>query len=252
MELIWTVDIDDEAYFPFNHSCMPIIWKEKLFYAFYTVDKTQINEDNLYERKIVILEIDIKTKEILKKELYLSKNQNEKIIITKEWQFLIEENELILLVGLLKLNLSDFIIKVSENKLNLGKFQIKSHYNFTEKYITYNYCSILKCFDNNSNKLLWKQNIKGYLYTDVTVKGSLIFFGTAGKGGAFYTMNIDTGEVLVEFNNGDASEYSWSKSNIIIKDKKGNLVKLNPRTGEIINVLKLKEKIHFNSKILVS
>jgi outer membrane protein assembly factor BamB len=252
MELIWTLDIDDKAYFSSNHKCMPIVWKEKLFYAFETVDKTKIDkETNSYEKKIVILEIDIITKDVHRRELYLSKKQSEKRTNTKEWQFTIEENDLILFIGL-KLNLSKSPIKISENNSNQEDFLIKSQYNFTDIYINYNHRSTIECFSKNHNKLLWKQNIKAYLYTDITIKDNLIFFGTAGKGGAFYTIDIDTGKVLLEFNNGDGSEFSWSNENILLKDKKGNLVKLNPRTGKIVNVLKLKEKIHFNCPILVN
>lgn len=250
MELIWILDIDDKSYLPFNHNCKPVLWKKKLYYAFYTGDKTKINEDNLYVRKIIILEINIYTKEINKKELHLSENQSKIILNTKNWQFILKKNELILFTGL-RLNLSKSKITISENRQNLEKFHIKSEYNFSEKYIVYNNMSTLECFDKNTNKLLWKQTIKAYLYTDITIKDNLIFFGTAGKGGAFYTINIDTGEVLVEFNNGDASDFSWIYENIIIKDKKGNLIKLNPKTGEIIKILKLKEKIHFYCPILV-
>ena len=51
-----------------------------------------------------------------------------------------------------------------------------------------------------NEKLLWKKSLKGYLYTDIIVNQSNIVFGTAGQGGHFYSLNIDTGEIVFDFN----------------------------------------------------
>ena len=49
-------------------------------------------------------------------------------------------------------------------------------------------------------KLLWKKSLKGYLYTDMMLNQNNIVFGTSGQGGHFYSLNIDTGEIVFDFN----------------------------------------------------
>lgn len=243
MKLIWTIDIKDENYFQSNHSCKPIIWQDNLFYAFITLDKLNIDESKFYGAKIVVFKIDFNTKSVSQKSISFSYNKKKSFDSTKDWIFFTENDNLMLYVGL-TLNVSKSEIIIAEDKQKFEKFSIKHSYSFDDKRLNHNQRSTLECFDSKNNQLIWKQNLKGYLYTYITKKENLIFFGTAGKGGAFYCINIDNGKILVEFNNGDASEFAWSKNNIIIKDKKGNLVKLNPVNGEIIETLKLKEKIY--------
>jgi outer membrane protein assembly factor BamB len=133
----------------------------------------------------------------------------------------------------------------------LEEFNIKSEYQFKNKVIKYNQRSKLECYDSSSTLQIWEQKIKGYIYTQIEQKEKLIFFGTAVKGGAFYCISLDKGEKLAEYNNGDASEFSWFIENIIIRDKKGNLAKINAKNGETIEELKLKNKISYYAPILV-
>lgn len=51
-----------------------------------------------------------------------------------------------------------------------------------------------------NDKLLWKKSLKGYLYTDMMLNQNNIIFGTSGQGGHFYSLNIDTGEIVFDFN----------------------------------------------------
>lgn len=51
-----------------------------------------------------------------------------------------------------------------------------------------------------NEKLLWKTSLKGYLYTDMILNQRNIVFGTSGQGGHFYSLNIDTGEIVFDFN----------------------------------------------------
>lgn len=51
-----------------------------------------------------------------------------------------------------------------------------------------------------NGKLLWKKSLKGYLYTDIILVQNNIVLGTAGQGGHFYSLNIDTGEIVFDFN----------------------------------------------------
>lgn len=51
-----------------------------------------------------------------------------------------------------------------------------------------------------NGEMLWKKTLKGYLYTDIILNQNNIVFGTAGQGGHFYSLNIDTGEIVFDFN----------------------------------------------------
>lgn len=51
-----------------------------------------------------------------------------------------------------------------------------------------------------NGELLWKKSLKGYLYTDMFLNQNNIVFGTSGQGGHFYSLDIDTGEIVFDFN----------------------------------------------------
>lgn len=51
-----------------------------------------------------------------------------------------------------------------------------------------------------NNELLWKKSLRGYLYTDIIKHGDRIVFGTAGLGGHLYSLDINSGEIVFDFN----------------------------------------------------
>lgn len=251
MKIVWTININDQDYFPPNHSLKPVIWENKLFYVFQTIDKSNIDLNGLYKSKICVLEVNLKNNETEYKEYSISRNIKKiKIYSSKNWKFITSENNLNLDIGII-LNISDNEIIPDYEQTKLEEFKVKSEYQFENKVLKYNQRSKLECYDNPSRTLIWEQKIKGYIYTEIEQKENFIFFGTAGKGGAFYCISLDKGEKLTEYNNGDASEYSWFRENIIIKDIKGNLARVNAKNGETIEELKLKNKISYYAPILV-
>ena len=252
MKIAWTINIKDENYSPYNHNLKPVIWRDKLFYVFETLDKTTIDESGFYGTKICVLEINLKDRKTKHKEFLFSYNQLKlNLSASKKWKFITTENSLKLDTGVV-LVISKDNIQLTNEPTTLEEFSIKSEYQFGNKIIRYNQRSKLTCFDISSRKLIWERTIKAYIYTKIEQKENLLFFGTAGKGGAFYCLNLDDGKILAEYNNGDASDFSWHKDNIIIKDKKGNLVKINSQNGETIEELKLKDKISFYAPILIN
>ncbi len=58
-----------------------------------------------------------------------------------------------------------------------------------------------------NEQLLWKKSLKGYLYTDIVLNQNNIVFGTSGQGGHFYSLNIDTGEIVFDFNTKGTSKF---------------------------------------------
>lgn len=57
------------------------------------------------------------------------------------------------------------------------------------------------------DKTLWKKSLRGYLYTDMVLNQNNIVFGTAGYGGHFYSLNIETGEIVFDFNTKGTSKF---------------------------------------------
>ena len=51
-------------------------------------------------------------------------------------------------------------------------------------------------------KILWDFQGQGYLYTDICVLKNRAFFGTAGQGGYFYILDLQTGEPLAKIKTG--------------------------------------------------
>lgn len=56
------------------------------------------------------------------------------------------------------------------------------------------------CMKNG--ELLWEFTGKGYLYTEVVCWKNRVMFGTAGRGGYFYILDIDTGFPIVSLKTG--------------------------------------------------
>ena len=53
---------------------------------------------------------------------------------------------------------------------------------------------------HKNGQLLWTKSLKGYLYTDIVLIGENIVFGTSGYGGHFYSLNLENGNVVFDFN----------------------------------------------------
>lgn len=105
--------------------------------------------------------------------------------------------------------------------------------------------STIECFDKATKNKVWTVKIRGYIYTDIEKKNNCLIFGTAGKGGAFYCIKLNTGQVLTEYINNDSSNYEWQSDSVILKDKKGNMQQLNPFTGAVLKTLILKDKMFY-------
>ena len=134
MKTVWTINIDDQNYFPPNHSLKPVIWENKLFYAFKTVDKIAIDESGLYGTKICVLEIDLENNEIEHKEYSLSYNRQKAILShSKNWKFIATENVLKLDIGLV-LIISTNEIQITNEQTKLEEFNtLKLKYEVQQK-----------------------------------------------------------------------------------------------------------------------
>ncbi|MFV0482000.1 MAG: hypothetical protein ACK5LP_08445 [Campylobacteraceae bacterium] len=240
MQILWKVSVQlDDDFWHFDHNVKPFIWEDKLYYTFKVIDKMKKNDEGLYGIKIITKEIDLNTQNVETFEFYTSNHKD--VLLPNSWKFFIQNSELFLFVG--------FVLHVKKQKvekessISFEEFKIVDKYDFKDRYITYNMASKLECFDKSLQKSLWKLKIKGYLYTKIGHIEDFIYFGSAGKSGAFYLVNIKNGEVICEFINGGASEFAWTGNSVILKDKKGNLTKINPFKNEILEILPLKNRL---------
>lgn len=97
-----------------------------------------------------------------------------------------------------------------------------------------------------NGQLLWKKSLKGYLYTEIVSDCGSLIFGTGGRGGHFYSLNIETGEIIFDFDTKGTSKffavndryYFCSASN-----KNTQVVGIN-RSGKIIENMELEGVYH--------
>lgn len=246
MELVWTNEIKDKDFIYYNYNCKPFIWNNKLFYAYRTIDKDNILTERFYGTKISVIEKNLADLTSIKREICFKHKEpaGKKILQSSNWEFQIIEDKIHLNIGFI-LELNGVGISISSIDSKLVEWRVRSDYYFADKYLKYNQLSTIECFDNVTNKQVWKIKIKGYLYTNIEQKDNCLTFGTAGKGGAFYCVRLADGHILTEYSNSDSSNFVWQNNSIILRDIKGNLQQINPFTSQLINELKLTDKLFF-------
>lgn len=92
-----------------------------------------------------------------------------------------------------------------------------------------------------NEKLLWKKSLKGYLYTDVILNQSNIVFSTSGQGGHFYSLNIDTGEIIFDFNTKGTSVFYHANNNFYFcsTDNKSTQILRIDYSGNILEKIEI-------------
>ncbi len=251
MKIKWAIDIDDKDFVSFNYNCKPIVWDNKLIYAYSKIDKDNKNSKGFFGERISLIEINLKdAKSRIRQISFKHKEPAKKeVLLTNSWQFQIIKSEIFLYVGFwLDLNKPEISIADINDKVEERK--VKTDFYFKSQHLKYNQLSTIECFDKSTKELNWKVKIKGYLYTDILLKNNCLTFGTAGKGGAFYCIELDSGNILTEYSNSDSSQFEWKNNSIILRDIKGNLVQINPYLNKVLNEIKLKDKL-FYAPILV-
>lgn len=95
------------------------------------------------------------------------------------------------------------------------------------------------------DKFAWKISCQGYLYTEMKRYSDLIVFGTAGRGGHFYGVNLKTGNIVIDINTGGTSKFLFCDNYIYLYlcGKKGRLVKVN-ESGEIADEILLPGQVY--------
>jgi hypothetical protein len=251
MKLIWSKEISNDSFDYYKYCCKPIVYKDKFFYAYSKLDRNNINDKGLYETIIFIKEYELNTVNLSEKSISFISNEiyKSKLIRTSQWKFEIINDQLFLYVGFW-LELKNESLEISNIDKICKEWSVQNNFKLKDKYLKYNLLSTFECFNQIDNILLWKLKIKGYLYTDILLKENNFYFGTAGKGGAFYCVELESGIKLTEFSNSDSSQFTWHQNTVYLKDIKNNLIQIQANNGKILNYLKLKDKL-FYAPILI-
>lgn len=95
------------------------------------------------------------------------------------------------------------------------------------------------CF--KEDKLLWKKSLRGYLYTDIIKNGNQIIFGTAGMGGHFYSLNIDSGDIVFDFNTKGTCKFLQIDNDIYfaMSQKKNTVIYRIDYNGNVLDSLEV-------------
>ena len=115
----------------------------------------------------------------------------------------------------------------------------------------------MECCSKTTGTVIWKQKISAYLYTDIEEKNGMLYFGTAGKGGHFYGLSLQDGNVIFSYNTGGTVSYEWFGGNIFVTDRKGDVVLIDSKTGMELNRFVLKrfeadrQKLHAMPNMLI-
>ena len=139
----------------------------------------------------------------------IKENQMLKYYLFKNWLG-VSEIALDIKNGVQLYTQSDGNDVIEENKRKYSAHEDPKHYDcddfiFEDYRIAHQGAWGYVCFKNE--EAIWKKSLKGYLYTDIIRNGQNIVFGTAGYGGHFYSLDIDSGEIIFDFNTKGTSSF---------------------------------------------
>lgn len=90
---------------------------------------------------------------------------------------------------------------------------------------------------------IWKFSGRGYLYTEIFKRSDQIYFGTAGLGGYFYILNINTGNPILKLRTGGTTVIKQCGDYVYLYTdvgrKKSGLACVNLSDGKILEDIEL-------------
>jgi len=110
----------------------------------------------------------------------------------------------------------------------------------------------MECTLNKTNTLVWQLRLTAYLYTEIEEKDGILYFGTAGKGGHFYGISLRDGNVLLDYDTGDTVSYTWHGKNVLMIDRKDDVIMLDLETGSLVKRFTLKRSDSEKQKLLAT
>jgi len=97
----------------------------------------------------------------------------------------------------------------------------------------------LECKSVSTGEIVWSLRLTAYLYTEFELKDGILYFGTAGKGGRFYGVSMESGHEIFAYDTGGTTCWAWHKGYVRLIDRKGDLLFLNPKNGTMM------KRLHF-------
>ena len=96
---------------------------------------------------------------------------------------------------------------------------------------------IMACRNICSGEICWKMKIGAYLYTEVKEENGIIYFGTDGKGGRFFAVNLSDGSIVYSYNTRGTSSFIFYKDYVLLSNEKDKPVLLNRKDGTLFKAV---------------
>jgi len=171
------------------------------------------------------------------------------------WRYKADAGNLLLYAGNKWLNISNEQITHQEDfEIEVPKYVYPSNqeYVFNNRVIAFPKERTVICTNQETKEIVWKHALKGYPYTTIEQKNGCVIFGTAGKGGALYCIDMETGKVMRDASTKGTVHYCWYENFILMKDEYGHLQLVDPFSDKQIEVVKLKNRLVDYSPMIVN
>ena len=100
---------------------------------------------------------------------------------------------------------------------------------------------------------IWEFRGQGYLYTDICFRENRVFFGTAGQGGYFYVLDLQTGEPLTKIKTGGTASFAVKDGfcYVLTNEKTAKLLCVDLKEGIYRDELELPGKASRHSRLFI-
>ena len=220
------------------HAKQFIMFKGRLFHTFSSNGKIYIISIDMSNGSYKSIET--KTKSIINYREIKYHTASDNLYVYLDAWYKIKPKSIKKMINCAFLNVQNEIISFENRK-----------YVFDDKTVHFPSPRTIECIDSETKEPIWKHVLKGYPYTKIEYIDGNLFFGTAGKGGALYNIELSCGKIKRDASTKGTANYCWYKDSIISYTEKGNLQKLNPYSNEQIELLKMETRIGNDVPMLI-
>ncbi|AGT44873.1 PQQ-binding-like beta-propeller repeat protein [Treponema pedis] len=96
---------------------------------------------------------------------------------------------------------------------------------------------MMACRNSCSGEILWKTKIGAYLYTEVKAESGILYFGTDGKGGKFWAVNLLDGSTVYNYNSRGTSNFLFYRDYVLLSNEKNKPILLHRKDGTLVKAL---------------